>query len=351
MPVYNVAPWLSRGLNSLINQTLPEIEIICIDDKSTDNSLSILLKYQKNNSNIHVIPLKTNGGVSVARNAGLAIARGEYVGFMDPDDFVDADFYEKLYIAAHTANADMSKGERRSFDDNGRASITSQFSKIARNKAHFQGAFTSAIFRHTFLKKHRILFPVGVITAQDDVFLTMSVLQANKVVLVPGSFYNYIRRENSLNSDYLNFTKVQSKIRAITLIIEFINKLKLDTITYDITCSSRLDWILFNLFYRNTSQKSRLFVIKSAMKLFKKCHSPELLNSLDADLWNFLFSGDEAGLMLYLLKHKGNEKKISLFKTIPLITIKRRKSRTVYRLFGCIPFFVKTARRKLTCTN
>lgn len=127
MPVYNVAPWLSRGLDSLINQTLPEIEIICIDDKSTDNSLSLLLKYQKKNPKIHVIPLKTNGGVSVARNAGMAIARGEYLGFMDPDDFVDADFYEKLYIAAHTANADMSKGERRSFDDNGRASITSPF--------------------------------------------------------------------------------------------------------------------------------------------------------------------------------------------------------------------------------
>ena len=95
VPVYNVEKYLARCLDSIINQTLADIEIICINDGSTDNSLEILNDYAKKDSRIKIID-QTNAGLSCARNAGMQIAQGEYIGFVDSDDWIDLDFYEKL---------------------------------------------------------------------------------------------------------------------------------------------------------------------------------------------------------------------------------------------------------------
>ena len=85
IPVYNVGKYLEECLESLLNQTLENIEIICINDGSTDNSLSILYEYRKKDKRVIVVN-KSNGGVSSARNIGLRIARGEYIVFVDADD-------------------------------------------------------------------------------------------------------------------------------------------------------------------------------------------------------------------------------------------------------------------------
>lgn len=96
VPVYNVKDYLERAIKSLINQTLKEIEIILIDDGSTDGSQDICDKYSQEDDRVVVIHQK-NGGVSAARNNGISIARGEYIGFMDSDDYVESDMYEVLY--------------------------------------------------------------------------------------------------------------------------------------------------------------------------------------------------------------------------------------------------------------
>ena len=97
VPVYNCEKYLKKCLDSLVNQTLKDIEIICVNDGSTDNSGRILEEYT--DSRIKIIT-KENGGLSSARNAGIAVAKGEYLGFVDSDDWVDLDFYEKLYNTA-----------------------------------------------------------------------------------------------------------------------------------------------------------------------------------------------------------------------------------------------------------
>ena len=107
VPVYNVEKFLEKCLNSLINQTLKDIEIICINDGSTDNSLNILKSFSEKDSRITIID-KQNEGLSVARNTGMNIAKGEYIGFVDSDDWVDLDFYEKLYNSAINNSADIS---------------------------------------------------------------------------------------------------------------------------------------------------------------------------------------------------------------------------------------------------
>ena len=106
VPIYNVEQYLKKCLYSLVNQTLNDIEIILVDDGSTDNSKQILTSYQKKYSNIKVIS-KENGGMSDARNVGLGYATGEYISFVDSDDYIEKNMLEKLYQKATEKNYDI----------------------------------------------------------------------------------------------------------------------------------------------------------------------------------------------------------------------------------------------------
>jgi glycosyltransferase involved in cell wall biosynthesis len=106
LPVYNVEKYLGRCLESLVRQTLQEVEIICVNDGSKDGSLALLRKYEEAYHCIRVID-KENEGVYRARGDGLKHATGEYIGFVDPDDYVAEDFVEKMYQKAKTSNSDI----------------------------------------------------------------------------------------------------------------------------------------------------------------------------------------------------------------------------------------------------
>ena len=107
IPVYNVEKYLRECLDSIVNQTLKEIEIICVDDGSADNSLKILQEYAAKDSRIILIVSKQNNGGGWARNQGLKIAQGEYLGFVDGDDFCATDFCEKMYTASKQRDLDI----------------------------------------------------------------------------------------------------------------------------------------------------------------------------------------------------------------------------------------------------
>jgi glycosyltransferase involved in cell wall biosynthesis len=106
IPVYNAEDFLDDCLTTIGNQTLKEIEIICVNDGSKDNSLDILRKYQKMDSRIQVID-QPNSGAGAARNAGLAVAKGEYLSFLDSDDFYEEDMLEQAYAVAKKNDADV----------------------------------------------------------------------------------------------------------------------------------------------------------------------------------------------------------------------------------------------------
>ena len=108
VPCYKVEKYLPRCLDSLLNQTLEEIEVICINDGSPDNCLKILKEYQKKYSSKLVIIDKKNEGVWRGRKDGIKKAKGEFIGFVDSDDYVALDFAEKLYNAAKKNHADIS---------------------------------------------------------------------------------------------------------------------------------------------------------------------------------------------------------------------------------------------------
>ena len=106
IPIYNVEKYLPRCLDSLLNQTLTDIEIICVNDGSIDNSLKLLKQYQAQDNRIIIVD-KKNGGLPSARNAGLDRARGEYVGFVDSDDYVEPSMFETLYKTAKKENSEV----------------------------------------------------------------------------------------------------------------------------------------------------------------------------------------------------------------------------------------------------
>ena len=121
IPVYNAEKYLERALSSLINQTLSDIEIICVNDGSTDSSLEILERFSNRDGRIVVIT-QPNSGQSSARNLGLKLAKGEYIGFLDADDWVEPDCFEKLYSKANGSDISIcsikvcSKGEEKTDD-------------------------------------------------------------------------------------------------------------------------------------------------------------------------------------------------------------------------------------------
>jgi glycosyltransferase involved in cell wall biosynthesis len=106
VPIYNMEKYLEKCLDSLLSQTLEEIEIICVDDGSKDASPEILKRYAEKSAKI-ISLRKENGGLSDARNYGLPYATGEYIGYLDSDDFVDTDMYEIMYNKAKEQGSDI----------------------------------------------------------------------------------------------------------------------------------------------------------------------------------------------------------------------------------------------------
>ena len=119
VPIYNTAEYLEECLDSLISQTLEDIEIICVEDKSSDDCLKILKEYSKKDDRIVLIENDSNQGQSISRNNGLKVAKGEYVAFLDSDDWIDRNTYEQLYKFAKDNDHDLVVFNALRFNDEG----------------------------------------------------------------------------------------------------------------------------------------------------------------------------------------------------------------------------------------
>lgn len=203
LPVYNVANYLNRSINSLLNQTLKDLEIILVDDGSTDSSGEIcdeyVRKYPEKIKCIH----QRNKGVSAARNAGLDIAQGKYIGFLDPDDFADEDMYEFLYRGAVETNADIVACSWRDCFANettgyaGKRYNDTVDIKIAMMREIKDGIYLTwnKIFSAQCIKMVR--YQEEYINGEDRLFVIQSLLNANKVTYKFEDKYNYYHRINS----------------------------------------------------------------------------------------------------------------------------------------------------------
>ena len=206
VPVYNVEKYIAQCLDSILEQTLEDIEIICVDDCSKDGSVEIVKDYMKKDSRIVLLSHEVNKGLSCARNTGIAYASGEYVGFVDSDDYVDATMFEKMYVKAKKTDSDIvisninlyfeDTGEERVFRDNlfytflsGRTFSATEYPLIIMNI----GAWDK-LYRRQYLLENGLTFPEGKIY-EDHIFTVKAYVTAKRMSVVNEPLYYY--RKNS----------------------------------------------------------------------------------------------------------------------------------------------------------
>lgn len=225
IPVYNAGEYLERCLESIVNQTLKDIEIICVDDCSTDNSALILNKYAEKDNRIKIIQHQTNCGESKARNTGLDNAAGKYLTFVDNDDSLDLNFLERLYISAIEKDADFSKGEVCITEYDGQQNYGDLNKKIRENNSmlFFAYHWWTAIYKTQIIKDCHIRFLEGYPLGGDVLFLNEFLLASNSYTLCDDVFYHYHKRQNSGDSKILSHEKIVSVLNIHEKIIDNLN--------------------------------------------------------------------------------------------------------------------------------
>lgn len=233
VPVYNVEKYLPKCLESLIKQTLKDIEIICVNDGSIDNSLAILKEFASKDSRIRIID-NQHQGVAKTRNTGIEQSTGEYIGFVDSDDYIDIDFFEKLYNSATKSNSDIAIAsilKHKNFFNIYNAKYTKEETaitiqdkiKLCEDKKHFFFYAWNKIYHSGFIKENNIKFSEGQIY-EDVMFAIKALYYSNKIISVYGTKYHYIEHENSLTK-YRDKTgeKEHDLIKAYSELQEFCN--------------------------------------------------------------------------------------------------------------------------------
>lgn len=234
VPVYNTEKYLPKCLDSLIAQTLSDIEIICVNDASTDGSLQILNQYAGKDNRIKIITFPQNKGAGAVRNIAIKEATGEYMGFIDSDDYVDLNFYENLYKKAVETGTQIVKGSDMKLCYPDREEIDAQNDKIRLNKINFWCQYTTAIYKRDFILENKIDFPEDLLVGEDPVFTIKAAVLADKVEVIDNAQYYYMRREGSLNSDFWDGDKVDSYIKYINTFIDISKKYDFDNASYDL---------------------------------------------------------------------------------------------------------------------
>lgn len=264
IPVYNTEKYLEKCLDSVCNQTLSDIEIICVNDCSTDGSLDILKKYAQKDNRIKIIDFKKNKGAAIARNTGIDTASSEYIGFVDSDDYIDLDFYEKLFKEGCRIGADAVKGSMRCINSDKEIGYDRN-SLIKQNHAYFYDSFTTAIYKTSFIKNNNILFPINVNYFEDPYFSILAGLKYKEVSVVDSANYYYVNRLNSLvNSS--GEEHLISGVEAMLILSKKINEAEISKEHYSIIYSyviSQLVAVLHNIKCRqNVINKSNEYLLE-----------------------------------------------------------------------------------------
>ncbi|TPN89144.1 glycosyltransferase family 2 protein [Aquimarina algicola] len=310
VPIYNSEKYLSRCIKSICDQTYNNIEIILVNDGSKDTSLSICKEYKANNDRIKVIDIP-NGGVSNARNTGLAVAKGEYIQFIDSDDYVAANYIERLLSVLEKQNAQLAVCSIESFDSNG-----NMFDKWSVDHKEFDienpnrdlfleliqkfllfGPVNKLYFRN-IIEEHDIKFDTSLSYGEDLLFNFEYLKHVKKLALTNEVSYHYIHEntESLSKKNYENKTELAKRIHYVLL--DFFTYLGFtDEISLKVLYSR-----LFDYYY------NMLFAICNNIKLEfseKKSKIRSLLNDKELKK-SFLYFDKQkyAGWIIFCMKYK-----------------------------------------------
>lgn len=310
VPIYNRENALEKCLNSILSQTYRDLEIILVNDGSTDNSLEKCREYELKDSRVVVVD-KLNGGVSSARNAGLAASTGKFVTFVDSDDYLDTTMYEKLVKKIEESDASLAAcGYYNVFEDTGKIvkkiepglkkafleNDLSVFFGISDNDLYTLGVVWRVLFLKSVVDK--ISFDEDMILAEDLQFLLQALVnvEQQKRCIVDEHLYFYVHASSDESGKYLiKDNYIKSQFRRATALYDLLKSQKL---LDSMTCSF---WQLYREMLRGYCLKSKHYVkdmkqlkkekpfcfisIKKSYKSFKRKYKP----SFKCKLRDFLF--------------------------------------------------------------
>lgn len=242
IPVYNVAEYLPKCLDSILTQTLSDIEIICINDGSTDNSGDILQNYATKDNRIKIIK-QNNQGISAARNAGLKIVQSEYVMFVDSDDYIAPDMAEKLYRTMETdkpdvvicsaecvnllpkdASPDVIEWQswlQPWFDEYVKPTGIYDVPKTIKHE--FISVVWNKLYKTDIIKNYKIEFPLGLIE-EDEYWLWAYMIHCKKYAFINERLYFYVQRSGSIMTTRNGNDKVLDILEIELRIYELVKK-------------------------------------------------------------------------------------------------------------------------------
>jgi glycosyltransferase involved in cell wall biosynthesis len=242
IPIYNSKKYLNECLNNILNQTLKEIEIICINDGSTDNSLELIQQIIEKDYRVKIIN-QINKGVSEARNIGVKYAKGEFLFFLDSDDYLDNNCLYELYYKVNKYNLDILFFEKEDLNDN--TNLTKQknekslrkkntidkiykgidlFIKMEKEKYNISPCLQ--IIKKEFYKKINFNFIQGILFEGRMLFLTL-ILQAERTCYINKPYYKYRIYSNSMNKTESNIIQLYSYIIIYSEILKLTEKISL----------------------------------------------------------------------------------------------------------------------------
>ncbi|MDD3437316.1 MAG: glycosyltransferase [Candidatus Gastranaerophilales bacterium] len=288
--IYNMEKYLKKCLKSVINQTLKDIEIICVNDGSTDKSLKILEKYALKDSRIIIINQEHKGS-AMAKNAGLKAAKGEYIGFVDADDWIDLNYYETLYNEAKKQNADLART----------CYVYNYFCREEKEKVLYpilirkyknhellnvndhSVVVWNAIYRREYLQKNKIDYFDDIPGAHDFPFTARATYYSQKSIPVIGVHYHH--RNNVKNQiSRLTLERVGWICQVNAMRIEFINSVEYEKSDY-LMAFKRCIWRYNDTFSRAldlpdfTPELQQKYVSEFIENFFKCKYPDELIKT------------------------------------------------------------------------
>ena len=301
IPIYNVEQYLAQCLDSVINQTYKNLEIICVNDCSPDNSAKILQEYALKDNRIKIVNREKNGGLSAARNSGLDVATGEYVYFIDSDDWIDLDYIEKMVEAIELSNVDVvlntnilvhKEGERsvqfmpyntqNNVSDCLLAASTCVWNMIWNTWAH--------IWKKSFLDKIGARFPEGYII-EDMYFQAVTFVHISKIYVTRASSYHYLVRNNSIMGAFTN-----SNLKYCYALLRIFNKTFDYLKEHDLLNTNKINlFTIINL--QGTLEEKKVF-ISELRKYFLKIkkyveENNEIYNNIELSYFNDIINDEK----------------------------------------------------------
>lgn len=289
VPVYNVEKYLAKCLDNLINQTLKEIEIICVNDGSTDNSLSILEDYANKDNRIQIFS-QTNGGPGKARNLALDKATGKYIMFCDSDDWYELEMCQAMFQIMERENVDLTMCDCNIVElekNSGRNEMDKAYLKLKNTgknafsltlKEYTSIVLWNKILKKSLIDKYNIRFPL-IYSHEDDSFILQYFSVSNSYYGLAKKLYNYVLRANTLTSQVLqkkNTKRKYERLEGMAYAYDFLIKNQLFESNKDLFLSFLYSEFIccFNLLEDNEKENA----ISTTCKLLENIDIPDNLH-------------------------------------------------------------------------